>query len=323
LRLVCALAFAAFFLSLVPPLQVAGQAGSAGDLIAAVNAYRASINLAPYEVDGGLMSLAQDHASYQASIQTCTHTRADGSGPGDHGISAENIACGTDLSVNGALRQWSDTLHTATMLGPTTGLVGAGVASAGSGVYYTLTVKRLTGDFNYQPPQNDNPPPNQQDPTQPPISGSVVVSTPNGDGSIVHIIKYGETLVDIAQAYGISLSDLISINKLDPKNPLYYENQPLIIRLAFTPTPYITTTFTPRPPTRTPLATRTPRPTRTPTPYLSPIPTRTNTSEPLVELPTLEELGPARPIMAYAFIGISAVGLLVLLFTAFGPEKKE
>jgi LysM repeat protein len=321
-RLLGIVLFASLAITLAPPISARGQAGSAGDLIAAVNAYRASANLAPYDIDSGLMALAQDHAQYQASIQTCTHTRADGSSPGDYGISAENIACGIDLSPQGALQQWSDALHTATMLGPTTGQVGAGVASSGSSIYYTLAVKRLSGDFNYQPPQSDNSAPvQQQDPTEPPL-GFVVVATPNSDGSIVHIIKYGETLVDIAEAYGISLSELISLNKLDAKKPVYYANQPLIIRLAFTATPYMTTTFTPRPPTRTPLATRTPRPTRTPTAFKSPIPTRTITAEPLVILPTLEELGPARPIMAYVFIGISAIGLLVLLLTAFGPEKK-
>ncbi len=320
-RLLGIVLFAALVFSLIPPASVRGQSGSAVDLISAVNAYRASTNLAPYDIDNGLMSLAQDHAQYQASIETCTHARADGSGPADYGISAENIACGANLPIQGALQQWSDALHTATMLGPTTGLVGAGVATSGRSVYYTLAVKRLSGDFNYQPPSNPGPGPEQQDPTQP-VIGSVVVVTPNGDGSIVHIIQYGETLVDIAQAYGISLNELIGINKLDPKKPVYYANQPLIIRLAFTETPFITTTFTPRPPTRTPLATRTPRPTKTATPFHSPVPTRTDTVEPPINLPTLEELGPARPIMAYAFIGISIIGLLVLLLTAFGHERK-
>jgi LysM repeat protein len=311
----------ALVLSIIPPTPAQAQAGSAMDLINAVNAYRASNGLEPYSVDSGLMSLAQDHSQYQASVQTCTHNRADGSGPADQGISAENIACGLSLSTQGALQQWSDALHTATMLGPTTGLVGAGTATAGDSVYYTLDVKRLTGDFNYQPPQSNNVLTSQQDPTQP-VIGSIVVATPNSDGSIVHIIQYGETLVDIAQAYGISLNELISLNKLDPKKPVYYAKQPLIIRLAFTATPYMTATFTPRPPTRTPLPTRTPRPTKTATPFHTAVPTRTNTAEPLVQLPTLNELGPARPIMAYVFIGISVVGLLVLISTAFGPGKK-
>lgn len=325
--------------ALFPAKPAQAQAGSAMDLINAVNAYRAEQGLEPYGVDGTLMAQAQAHSEYQASIEDCTHYRSDGSSPGDHGISAENIACGNDLSVQTAIYyQWSDHLHTSTLLGPTSGLVGAGVAIAGGTVYYTLAVKRISGEFNFVPKAQpaegaavdaaavnasagnaadasalNAAPLMQGDPT----------STPNADGSITHIIQYGETLVNIAENYGIPLADLISMNSLDPNNPVYYEGDVLIIRNAFTPTPFMTSTFTPRPPTRTPQPTRTPRPTRTATVPVTPEPTATATREPLVSLPTIESLGPARPLVAYAFIGISAVGLLVLLVTAFLPGKRK
>ena len=151
----------------------------------------------------------------------------------------------------------------------------------------------------------------------------VATNTPNADGSISHIIKYGETLIDIAEAYGVPLNELISMNKLDPTNPAYFEGQVLLIRVAFTATPFMTTTFTPRPPTRTPLPTRTPRPTRTSTPELSPTPTRTVTREPLINVPTLEEIGPARPILAYAAFGISLIALVALVFSFFIRGSRE
>jgi uncharacterized protein YkwD len=295
------------------------------DLINAVNSYRAQQGKQPYDVDGELMALAQGQSDYQATIQQCTHTRADGSGPGSYGISAENIACGQDLSVMDAVYyQWTDTLHTATMLGPETGQVGAGMTVSGNTVYYTLAVKRLTGDFNYTPPQQPADKVSAASANMQPLaqSGGVVTTTPNGDGSIAHVIKYGETLVQIADAYGIPLADLISMNKLDPKNPVYYAGQVLLIRLAFTPTPYLTPTHTPRPPTRTPQPTRTPRPTKTATAFHTPLPTFTATAQPLIQLPSIDELGPARPLMAYAFIGISAIGLVVLLLTSFWPKKR-
>lgn len=329
---ISALLLAALTLSMIPPIPARAQAGSAMDLIQSVNAYRAQQGLAPYDVDGGLMSLAQSHSEYQASIEECTHSRVDGSSPGDHGISAENIACGSNLSVSDAIYgQWADQLHAATILGPTTGLVGAGTASAGSMVYYTLAVRRLSGDFTYIPPANNtnntdpstNVDPAAQSPAQDPPGDPNATSTPNEDGSIAHVIKYGETLVDIANRYGMSLGDLIAINKLDPANPVYYENQVLIIRVAFTLTPYYTATYTPRPPTRTPMPSRTPRPTRTSGPESTPLPTRTATREPVVQLPSLEDLGPARPLLAYTFIAISALGLLVLLYTSFGPGRKD
>ena len=320
-------------LSFVPASPVIAQAGSPSDLIAAVNAYRAANGLEPYSTDGGLMSLAQSHSEYIAQIQNCTHTRADGSGPGDYGISAENVACGLELSVNGAIySQWADPLHSTTMLGPDTGLVGAGVASNGSTVYYTLAVKRLSGGFEYRPPvqptadgasSSSAVQPVSQDATQPPPVGSIVTSTPNPDGSVSHKLQYGETLVEIAAAYGVPLPDLISMNKLSPNNPVYYEGDVLLIRLAYTPTPEVTATSTARPATRTPLPTRTPRPTRTATVPHTPAPTMTPSPEPFIQVPTLEDLGPARNVMAYSFIAISVIGLVVLIWSSFWPSKKN
>jgi uncharacterized protein YkwD/LysM repeat protein len=322
-----ALLIATLVLAAFPPLLVKAQAASAMDIISAVNAYRANNGLQPYDVDSGLMSLAQGQSEYQASIQTCTHNRADGSGPGNQGISAENIACGPDMNVQGAFAQWTDQVHTATMLGPDSGQVGAGVATAGNMVYYTLAVRRLTGEFIARPPVNveaaSQNKSQQANPTQPPaVSGDIVISTPNSDGSISHIIKYGETLVEIAKAYNIPLSELIGINKLDPSKPQYFAGQALLIRLAFTATPYMTATYTPRPPTRTPLPTRTPRATKTPSPDYTQAPTQTVTATPAFRIPTLDDLGPGRTVMAYAFVAISAIGLIVLIFTAFLPGKR-
>lgn len=318
---------------LSPAVTARAQAGSASDLINAVNTYRAQYSLEAYQIDGGLMSLAQSHSDYQASIQTCTHQRADGSGPANYGISAENIACGNNLSVQDAIYyQWRDALHLATLTGPSAGLVGAGVSTANSTVYYTLAVKRLSGEFEFRPPVNNNEPDanlttnsepgaNQTDPN--PQISPIETSPPNEDGSISHIVKYGQTLTIIAAAYGIPLSELIAINQLDPNNPAIFEGQPLLIRIAFTETPFMTLTFTPRPPTRTPLPTRTPRPTHTNTPILSPTPTRTATVEPLIRIPTLEEIGPARPILAYAAFGISLIALIALVISSFWPGDRK
>jgi uncharacterized protein YkwD len=311
---------------LVQPAPVQAQAGSTADLINLVNAYRAASGREAYQIDGGLMTLAQSHSEYQASIQTCTHQRADGSGPEASGISAENIACGGDLSVEYAVyTQWADAVHTGTMLGPETGLVGAGVAILDGVVYYTLAVKRLTGEFTSLPAAAGSSAvtsgASQTDPGA--QTGGLLTSTPNSDGSISHIVAYGETLIDIAKAYGLTLADLIAINKLDPNSPVIYARQALLIRLAFTETPFMTATYTPRPPTRTPLPTRTPRPTLTLTPLRTPLPTRTTTTEPPFKLPSLDELGPARPALAYTFIAISALGLILLVLTSFLPRKKD
>lgn len=271
-----ALFLASLFMVTLPPWRASAQAGSASDLIAAVNAYRASNGLAAYTVDSSLMSEAQSHSEYQASIDTCTHQRADGSGPGDHGVSSENIACGMNMSVDGAIYvQWQDALHLATMLGPETGLVGAGMAISASGVvYYTLDVVRLTGDFEYRAPTQPTTEGNSANgstivtgPTDIPVySGPFYTATPQEDGSVIHTIQYGQTLIQIAEAYGISLDDIYAANtSIDPTQPVYYEGDTLVIRFANTKTPVPSATLTPLPPTRTPRPTRTATVTRTAT----------------------------------------------------------
>ena len=286
----------ACFVALFLPVQAAqAQAGNTSDLIAAVNAYRTSNGLEAYAVDSSLMSQAQSQSDTMSSVGYCTHLRADGSGPGDHGISAENVACGINLSVNGAIySEWSDSVHSATILGPETGLVGAGVAQSNGSVYYTLDVKLLTGNFNYRPPKStsdlslavvsgDTATPN----SQPGLAGSVLTSTPNADGSITHVIQYGETLIQIVEAYGITLSQLYANNpSLDPQNPKYYEGQVLIIRPAYTPTPVVSPTNTPPPPTHTL------RPTRTATRVQTATPQRTVTQTLVPPTPTPASSGP-------------------------------
>lgn len=103
----------------------------------------------------------------------------------------------------------------------------------------------------------------------------VETATPGPDGSIVHIVQYGQALLTIASAYGVPPEELIALNNLDPDNPVLWVGRELIIRLAPTATVTPTPTITQVPPTRTitptptpviPTATRTITPTPSPTP---------------------------------------------------------
>ena len=89
---------------------------------------------------------------------------------------------------------------------------------------------------------------------------AVQTATPGEDGAIIHVVQPGETLIAIANAYSIPLTDLMELNGLQGTD-IFPEDE-LIIRLAYTPTPTDLPTATPTP-TRQPTATR--RPTRTPT----------------------------------------------------------
>ncbi len=318
-----ALVLTAALLVIIFLRPVKAQAGSAAELIAAVNAYRADNDLAPYSVDDSLMSKAQAQSEYQASIDDCTHQRADGSSPGDHGIAAENVACGIQLSVDGAIfGQWTDALHSATILGPDTGVVGAGVATMGDMVYYTLDVNRLTGNFNYREPKQAEQPtalPGADTSTpnpQPVASGPLLTSTPAEDGSIQHRLRFGETLVQVAQAYGITLQSLYAANPgLDPTQPVYYEGQVLLIRPANTVTPTPTQTLTPRPPTRTS------PPTRTPTRVVTATPSITPSATPLIDLSAFNDLGYNRRTLGIGVILVCALGAAVVLLRGFRRPK--
>ncbi|NDJ52267.1 MAG: LysM peptidoglycan-binding domain-containing protein [Chloroflexi bacterium] len=63
--------------------------------------------------------------------------------------------------------------------------------------------------------ESENPP---AQPTTPPSSGvpigSIPISPPNADGSVVHTVNPGETLIGIAVAYNVDLDALYSLNNL-------------------------------------------------------------------------------------------------------------
>lgn len=312
------LVFTGAIILAIPTRSVQAQTGSASQLIQAVNDVRADYGLQPYAVDSSLMAMAQEHSDYQASIRKITHLRADGSGPENHGISSENIGGGTNASVEVVVkRQWADYWHTHTMIGYSSGLVGAGVATSGNDAYYTLIV-RNTGERTGLPDQSS---PSASTPAggaarQTSTPTVFATATPREDGSIVHVVQPGETVWSIALAYKVREDDLISYNGLSPSRPIIYANQRLLIRLKSTPTPTATVTETPPPPTRTPYLTATRRP---PLPTLPPPPTATATPRPFFpEVPSLA--GMERRTLGIVIIVICGLGLLVAV--VIGMRKK-
>ncbi len=85
----------------------------------------------------------------------------------------------------------------------------------------------------------------QFEPTAQPGS-PILVSTPREDGSIVHVVQPGQTLIGIATAYAISLADLLALNGMN-ENSFIYVDEELIIRGPYTPTPTALPTETPTP----------------------------------------------------------------------------
>ncbi|HPO57397.1 MAG TPA: CAP domain-containing protein [Anaerolineaceae bacterium] len=294
----------------LPTASVQAQSG-AYDLIAEVNALRAQYGLAPYEVDGNLMASAQAHAEYMASTGQITHTRADGSTPATLGF-IENIAGGMSMSASTAVHTyWTDALHWQTMVGITTGYVGAGFAEANGIYYFVLQVRRGQGgtSSNIAPPGIGTG--QQVQPTQPPAIQPVMTATPGPDGSVVHEVLLGQSLWSIATAYGVRIADIIALNGL-AATPVVIPGDKLVIIPAptQTPSPTATTTGTPTPrPTRTPTVTPSPRPptaTRTATP--------TATPTPWLRAPDLDQDNTRRTV-GITMVVVCAAGLALVGFT--------
>lgn len=305
----------------VPVLPVRAQAGTAADLIAAVNAFRAANGLPAYTIDAGLMSAAQAHSDYQASIGTATHVRADGTQPADLGF-IENICAGLNRSVENVIYTcWQDNLHQSTMVGIASGSVGAGVAVADNVAYYTLVVHRTGADVPFTPHTSSSSSSSAEQVSSPTTDAAqllmqVETVVPAANGSIIHEVKPGQSAWSVAIAYNIKIADLIALNGL-AATPVLYAGQKLIIQPAFTPTLSPTVTKTTRPPTRTPTPTRTPKPP-TPTPTITPTvtPTVFSVANVLPSLPSVDQ-----HTLGIGIIAICGIGLAAVLITSFRKSK--
>ncbi len=250
---------------------------SAYDLIAEVNALRASNGLPAYSPNSILMSVAQGHADYMAANQTVTHYGPGGTRPFQRGLAAgypvagdlslggfysENIIAGNKLTAAEAIQQWQgDAPHLNTMLSVNLVDIGAGAASVGDYMYYVIDAARPGGSsVSYTPQAGET----ASVPALPPIS-PVVPNTPQSDGSIVHEVQLGQTLWTIAAVYGVSVDDIMKLNNM-AQGAFIHPGDKLTIRSAVTATP--------EPPTETavPSSTSTAQglPSRTPEPSLTP-----------------------------------------------------
>jgi uncharacterized protein YkwD len=266
------------------PAEAASARPSASDLIAGVNALRASYGLAPYTVDPILMAVAQTQNNYSMSIGRVTHYGPDGSRPREQAIAAgygggatvfvsENIAQGTDLSPGDAVQMWTgDDPHLNTMIGANYRDVGAAAGESDGVYYYTLLAGYVAGVGSAH---STAPIASPYASSSTGVVAYVVPATPMADGSILHTVQAGQTLWTIAAVYDVPLEDLRTLNRLS-ETPLLHPGDELIIQPAQTvvpptPTPAATgeaAAPTPSPPARS--ATRTPTPPPPPHPHAPP-----------------------------------------------------
>jgi LysM repeat protein len=223
------------------------------DVIAAVNALRASHGLPPYAVDPILMMAAQTQADYLASTPNSDNGHI---GPGGTDANARAKALGfpfpTGLDINenwGMLHedesvqslitgQWSDPEHMHTMLHDRGQLVGAGVGISGDSAYIILDVAAYWGDAGLTP-QPTTSAYGENSATQYAVSqyiAPVKIATPSKDGSITHTVMSGQSLWMIADKYKVDVERLRQLNNLGTIDTIYI-GQKILIQLPQTPTP--------------------------------------------------------------------------------------
>ncbi len=231
--------------------------GSPADLIAAVNSLRASHGLPPYNTNSTLMGTAQGQADFMASTGTIQHTGPGGASvtqrllaagyplAGDlslGGLRSENIVGGYGMSPEAAVESWTgDAPHLNTMLSADLVDIGAGVAESGGMTYYVIDCAAPKGAAElaaYTPGVeaqlnggND-------------IIVPVKLSTPDAKGDIVHEVQPGQTLWQIAIAYGVKINQIRQLNNLDPTSTVIQLGTKLLIKRVGTPTPAPTVTAT-------------------------------------------------------------------------------
>jgi LysM repeat protein len=220
----------------VRPVTARAPAGSAWGLIDAVNALRVAYGLAPYKVNDALMAAAQSHSEFQAANGVSAHTGKGGSdyraralafgyGGGAAVSVNEVIASGTSMSAQYAANMWitMDALHRGIVLSPSYTDVGAGVASSNGMTYYTLDVGYIGGAAGSAAPSTGGQTGGQTAANAPavPLIMPVKVAEPQDDGSIVHEVEPGHTLIRIAEAYQIPLADLLALNNLTFDSIIY------------------------------------------------------------------------------------------------------
>jgi LysM repeat protein len=308
-------------LVVTPDGTTRAQAGTASELIVAVNQLRAQYGMFPLEPHSVLSAVAQAHSQYQASIQSSTHIgpggtrvkdrlRAAGFCSGNTFFASENVAGGYNLSINKTIyTYWADPDHMNTMLsgwGSEYTHIGAGAAKNGDYVAYTVIAAVCS---SYPAP------------TDPPGGGTggatttaipVVKNTPGPDGSVIHIVKPGQTLWTISVVYDVDLEKIMKLNGFN-ENTFLYPGDEVIIKpgKTLTPSPTMEITATPEA-TRTP--TRTASPQESDTVNLSdPIPSPTLTATPL-EAPSLKTENPALIIIS---IVLSAGAILMVFIRSF------
>ena len=275
-------------LSLFVPLFSApgpaqAQAGTAFEVLVQINNLRAANGLTPLVENQYLNIAAQNHANWIAETGLGGHTGEGGSTAADRALAVgygeganvwvtENWARGSGLTAYDCVyTMWApSTAHLDNMLTTWHNEFGAGAALDGTG--FTVYVVNFGHSAGSNIPEQPISTASGPTATLVPLIQPVTTATPNPDGSVIHIVQFGQSLWAIADAYQISMADLLNQNGLTEEDAIYPDQQLLIVPASLevieeiieTETTAVANQAAQRPtPTPSPIATRTAQPTST------------------------------------------------------------
>ncbi len=193
-----------------------------GEVLALINDYRSQNGLPAYQQNDILMQIAQGQADYLASQgqSNDVHAGPGGTRPKDRAYSAgygggkqfflsEIGVYGLGMQPDSALSWWKQSPdHNPTLIASTYIETGCGVATDGNGRYYYIC------DMGYVVGGTYTPSGGSSTGLQPaaPVMIPVTKADPRPDGSIVHIIRTGQTLWTLAAVYEVPLQQILDLN---------------------------------------------------------------------------------------------------------------
>ncbi|MEJ2759006.1 MAG: CAP domain-containing protein, partial [Anaerolineales bacterium] len=222
------------------------------EIIRLINEFRVENGLYPYTFNYTLSLAAQDHSEWQAENRVVQHNEENGT---DDGYSA---------TPEVAMDFWIHSpVHYPLVVSEVYHEIGVGVAINEFGQkYYTVNIGMIPGITSPGPSDYRAPTVEEYKGGE---SVPIRLAEPQDDGAIYHIYVKGQTMAAIAEAYGISLDELLLLNDLAP-NSTPPDGSLLLIQQP-TGEPIIVATVTPN---YTAFPTPTPRTTATSTPMVEP-----------------------------------------------------
>jgi LysM repeat protein len=200
------------------------------------------------------------------------------------------------MSAADAVASWTeDSVHLHTMLSSDLQEIGAGVSESDGVFYYVIDCARPTtsGAPQAYTPGAESAYSEGLDEIIVPVS----LSTPNAKGEIIHDVKPGQSLWQIAISYGVKIVQIRDLNQL-PTAYLINPGDTLLIKTVEPPTPPPPTAIPTTPAALPTAAKSTQRPTDIPTPTPTPAP------------PLASPVDAGGAVGAIIFVALAAAGLV-------------